>query len=50
MKAVVQWMVTILGLVLAVLWLVLVAVTHEPVPGWVPPAAVVLLAVALAMP
>lgn len=49
-RPLIEWAVTILGLVLAVLWLVLVTVTKTPVPDWLPPSAVALLAVAIALP
>jgi hypothetical protein len=49
-KQLLEWAVTIAGVVLAAIWLFLVLTGTGPVPKWLPPAAVLLVAVAAAMP
>lgn len=48
-RALLRWICVIAGLILALLWLLAVVVAGFSAPAWVPPSAVVALAVAMVL-
>ena len=48
-RTLLRWICVIAGLILALVWLLAVVATGFSVPPWVPPSAVVALAVAMVL-